>query len=713
QYDIEYINPVIEQEFGPINGRKCYEYFHDRREACPWCKNTDVFAGKSVQWEWHSSKNDRYYDLFDTQFMNADGSISKFEIFRDITKRKKAEQNIRDLAHIVESSLNEIYIFDAETFKFVQVNYGACENIGYTLEELTNLTPLDIKPKFTKESFMQLVEPLKSGAKKILILETVHKRKDGSLYDVEVHLQLSDFISKPVFVAIILDITERKKAEEALRSSEVQKNAILNGITSNIALVDKDLKILWVNKVGAASVNKLPEEMIGHTCHAFWADPGKPCDKCPTLRAFQTKQSEHVIMNTPDGRVWDERGEPVFDAEGNVVAMVEIAEDITDQKRMEEELIKEKRMESVGLLAGGIAHDFNNLLTVIFGNIKMIKMFCSPDEKMGQYLKASEKSLEDAKALTNQLLTFSRGGEPVKEIASIGGILKDIVNFNLHGARIKPQFSIDEGLWNAEVDVGQIKQIISNLVINALQAMPGSGNLYVKASNSIVDEENKIGNLEEGKYIHFSIKDEGIGISKGVLSQIFNPFFSSKKEGRGLGLSVCHSIVKKHNGFITAESETDKGTTFHVYLPAIEKELSLKVNKEVKPKVELSLKILIMDDEEDITTMLGDFFKRTGCQIEIASDGKEAIEKYKKAKEIGHKFDAVLLDLTIPGGMGGQETLEELKKHDRDVKAFVMSGYSNDPVMSDYEEYGFKGIIQKPFDLEDVVDVIKKAVEGA
>ncbi|MCK5707623.1 MAG: response regulator [Candidatus Aureabacteria bacterium] len=512
-----------------------------------------------------------------------------------------------------------------------------------------------------------------------------------------------------------VEITEKKKTQEKLDKKQNFLDSIVQNIPNMIFVKDaKDLKFTMFNKAGEDILQIKTEMLIGKNDYDFF--PKEQAD-------FFTEKDRKVLkegkmidiyqeeIDTAHGKkILHTKKVPIFDKQGKPQYLLGISEDITEKLLMEQELFKEKRMESIGLLAGGIAHDFNNLLTVLYGNIKMIKIFYAKDKEVIKYLNVIEGSLQDARSLTDQLLTFSRGGEPVKQVVDLADLLIDIIDFSLRGSQTKAKYEISEKLWKSESDIGQIKQVISNLIINASQAMPQSGTIYIHAANVIFNEnQSQLFGLDPGKYVKVLIQDKGVGMSKETLSQIFTPFFSTKEKGRGLGLSICLSIMKRHKGSIIAESEIDKGTTFTLYFPATEKELPFSKDKEKKSELELKQKILIMDDEKEIVAILSDFLQRIGSEVEITLNGEEAIEKYKNAKEAGQGFTLVLLDLTISGGMGGKETMEELKKIDPEVNAFVMSGYSKDPVLSNFKEYGFKGYILKPFDLEKVVKLIGKA----
>lgn len=382
----------------------------------------------------------------------------------------------------------------------------------------------------------------------------------------------------------------------------------------------------------------------------------------------------------------------------------ELQREISERQHMEEELLKIQKLDSLGVLAGGIAHDFNNILTSILGNISIANMHTTPNSEISQILINAEKAALHAKDLTMQLLTFSKGGAPIKTSASITDLIKDSANFMLRGSNVKCEFSLPDGLWPVEIDEGQMSQVINNLIINADQAMPGGGNIEISAINVMIGSGDNIP-LKKGKFVKVSIKDHGIGITKKNLTKIFDPYFTTKRGGSGLGLSVAYSIVKKHEGYITVMSRPGKGTTVYIYIPASHKNVPEK--KVLKKNLFMGKKnILVMDDENSVREILSTMLKKLGCEVVCVKDGAEAIIMYKQSKETGKPFDVVIMDLTIPGGMGGQEAIKKLLQIDPEVKAIVSSGYSNDPIMSHFQAYGFSNVIAKPYRITELSKIL-------
>ena len=386
-----------------------------------------------------------------------------------------------------------------------------------------------------------------------------------------------------------------------------------------------------------------------------------------------------------------------------------VTNDITVRKNMEEELLKAQKLESIGVLAGGIAHDFNNLLTAIMNNLFIMKIHINPEEKVYERIIATERASARAQSLTQQLLTFSKGGEPVKGLIDVRELVSESISIALRGSNVRCENLIPYDAWHVEADAGQMNQAINNILINADQSMPEGGVITINCENIVVGAENNL-RLTEGNYIKISFTDEGTGISDEYLSKIFDPYFTTKQKGSGLGLSTTYSIINKHGGHITVESELGAGTVFNIYLPASAEKVMTKKTAEDEP-VTGTGKVLVMDDEELVRDSLGQMLISIGYDVEYVADGREAIDSYKNAMASGDSFDAVIMDLTIPGGMGGEKAIRELVEIDPNVKAIVSSGYSNDPIMSNYKDYGFSAVLTKPYkDISELSQILNNVI---
>jgi len=382
---------------------------------------------------------------------------------------------------------------------------------------------------------------------------------------------------------------------------------------------------------------------------------------------------------------------------------------MAEQKRAQEELQNVVKLESISILAGGVAHDFNNILTGIMGNVTLAKRYVKPGEKVFDRLLEAEKACLRARDLTQQLLTFSKSGTLVRRSSSIASLLKESASFNLRGSGVRCEFSLPDDLWPVQFDEGQMNQVISNLIINAIEAMLESGVLNIRVKNAIIEEGSAVP-LPEGRFVEIAIQDQGIGIPEEKLDKIFDPYFTTKRKGSGLGLATAYSIIKSHSGCITVTSELNVGTTFCIYLPAAEKSSPSKKEPEMDTDFTGRGRILVMDDEEIIREMLGRMLTLDGYKVEVASDGAEAVEQYIRAREQGQPFAAVILDLTVPGGMGGREAIKKLLEVDPGVKTIVSSGYSNDPIVADFGKYGFKGVATKPYAATELENTLRNVL---
>lgn len=372
--------------------------------------------------------------------------------------------------------------------------------------------------------------------------------------------------------------------------------------------------------------------------------------------------------------------------------------DVTLQKQIEEELLKSTKLDSIGFLAGGIAHDFNNILAGLYGNLELAKLKLKGQHPALKHIEIANQAMEKATHLTKQLLTFAKGGDPIFEMIDVKEVVQDAINFSLSGSKVKTTLTLQQNLWPLYADKGLLSQVITNLLINAEQAMPKGGNLTVEAINT--GRSSSLPLHFSDHYVRIKVSDEGVGISKEKQKYIFDPYFTTKKSGNGLGLATVKRIISKHNGHIYVESEQDKGTVFTIHLPAkTEKGVELTNPPATHSATKISGNILVMDDDDMILSMLTEMLNTLGYNVQTATDGDEVLKKYVKAQESGKQFDAVIMDLTVPGGKGGKEAIKLLLNLNPAVKVIVSSGYSNDSVMANYTNYGFKGRLVKPFRL--------------
>lgn len=404
----------------------------------------------------------------------------------------------------------------------------------------------------------------------------------------------------------------------------------------------------------------------------------------------------------------------LHNSENSKIGVVIALRDISDKIRADEEILKIKKLESVGVLAGGIAHDFNNLLAAIFGNISLAKMHIKSSSKAYHFIESSENAINRATALTKQLLTFAKGGEPVKDYVHLPSAIQDLTDFNLRGSNVKAEYNIQPELWATQIDKGQFSQVITNLVINAKQAMPEGGTIFVKIENHIKRKTSI--SKQQDKEVKISIQDHGSGIPKKYLNKVFDPYFTTKQQGSGLGLAMVYSIIQKHNGHIEVKSKRDTGTTFTIYIPAEDLDPSIidqksETNQQSILK-NLSGRVLLMDDEEIVVNTGIEILKSLGLKVESCAEGTCAIEKYKSAIQNKKPFDLVILDLTIRGGMGGEKAIKEILKIHPQAKVLVSSGYSTDPILANYKEHGFSGRIEKPYLIKKIHRVLQDVLQS-
>ncbi|MDA8415301.1 MAG: ATP-binding protein, partial [Desulfobacteraceae bacterium] len=404
---------------------------------------------------------------------------------------------------------------------------------------------------------------------------------------------------------------------------------------------------------------------------------------------------------------------PLFDNHDNVSHIVVICEDITEHRMMQAELLKSQKLESLGVLAGGIAHDFNNILTGILGNISYARKFVDESQKPYKILLAAENAACRASDLANQLLTFAKGSQPITKSLSIKHLVEEAASFVLRGSNVINSIEIPDNIRAIKADEGQINQVLHNILINAMQAMPEGGIILIKAENITVDDENMV--LCAGEYTKLSVTDTGPGIPEEIQKKIFDPYFTTKTNGNGLGLATAYSIVNKHGGQISVHSVVGEGTTFEIVLPASHEEIAV-VEQETaswEQGTKLDKTILVMDDEEIIRDVLSMMLTDLGYHVAVCVNGDEAVELYRSSMKLGSPFSAAIMDLTIPGGMGGKEAAHHIINIDPHARLIVSSGYSSDSTMSEYTDFGFKATLHKPYSIEEIMKTLGSVLSVA
>lgn len=668
-----------------------------------------------------------------SKFIHRDGSITGASVVaHDITERRYLEDMIRKseekYRRIAENIADVVWIADSD-FKVTYLSPSVEKMIGEpvevnmkrSMEERFLPDSLNYIFSILMEEFEKEKDP-KSDKKRTRLIEVQQYRADGTTFWVAINISfIRDKNGNPVgYQGVTRDISGRKKAEEELRESEARLRTLSDNLPAGLvyqidsgedgqqrrftfisAGVEQLHEVTAAEAISDAMIiyNQVAEEdryMVAELERTALAD----------MEPFKAEVRVHL----PSGKKrWSLFTSAPRRLPDNQLIWDGIEIDITDRKRAEAELLKAEKLESVGVLAGGIAHDFNNILTAIMGNISMARMKVKSDHKISDLLSAAEKASIRAQGLTTQLLTFAKGGMPIKEVALIADILKESSLFVLTGSKSRCEFQIAEDLWPVEADSGQISQVINNIVINANQAMPEGGVIQIRAENKELREGHSLP-LKPGSYIMITIKDQGTGIAEKHLSKIFDPYFSTKQTGSGLGLATAYSVIRNHAGHISVNSKQGFGTTFYIYLPSSDKEIQAKAESAL---LKGGGKILVMDDDEFLKVMMGDMLEMLEYKADFAENDAEATALYRNALEAGKPYDAVILDLTIPGSMGGREVVKILIDMDPQVKAIVCSGYSEDPVMSNFREYGFKGMMPKPFDLQSLGKVLHDVLKSA
>jgi PAS domain S-box-containing protein len=500
------------------------------------------------------------------------------------------------------------------------------------------------------------------------------------------------------------DITARIKAEEGLRHSEEFLMDMFNSIQDGLSILDSDLNVIRVNP--AMEKFGYPQPIVGRKCYEVYHGRSTPCEVCPSRETLLTGKAWKIVVRHPTnaGSIEIQTFPLINRTSGQIEGVIEYVRDVTETKRAEEERLRLSNLESLATLAGGLAHDFNNILTAILGNIGLAVLELDHTDRSRERLSAAETACLQAQKLAKQLLTFAKGGTPVKQLVSVKKLVTESASFTCRGSQVTCAVSFPDNLWPVEADPGQISQVVQNLLINAMQAMPTGGAITVRGENLAVQAGSDLP-LVPGRYVKISVEDQGVGLPADYLTKIFDPYFTTKQKGSGLGLAMAYSIVKNHQGHIAVASKLGAGAVLKVYLPASIKKL-LPQPEEDNGLFSGKGKILVMDDEEIVRQVLDKMLSHLGYGAEFARDGDEAIALFTQAQRSGGAFTAVILDLTIPGGLGGKETMEQLLKIDPEVKAIVSSGYSEDPIMAEFEKYGFSGMIAKPFKVAELSKIL-------
>jgi PAS domain S-box-containing protein len=518
------------------------------------------------------------------------------------------------------------------------------------------------------------------------------------------------------------DVSELKKVEAALAEEKERLLVTLKSIADGVVAADLRGRVVLTNDTAQRLTGWSAAEAAGRSVVEVLHladEQDRRLSIDPVAQILRLELAEAVgrraVLVASDG--WERRVSysvsPIYDRKQEVVGAIVVFQDITDKLRAEAEMARVQKLESVGILAGGIAHDFNNILTAVMNNLALARLAADQRERLLERLAATEKALLRARELTGQLLTFAKGGAPLKKIISIADLVRDSVEFNLRGSNVAASFQVEAHLWALEVDSTQMHQVFSNLTINAVQAMPEGGTLTVGLANCEVGGSEE-GTVKPGSYVRITLGDTGVGIDEAHLPLIFDPYFSTKPTGSGLGLAMVHSIVSRHGGTLLVDSRLGEGTVFTIYLPALPAETAGAAepspgeeSAEVAAGDHRGGRILIMDDDAEIRELLCELLNQEGYHPVAVAEGSQAVREYQASLTRGARYDCLIMDLTVPGGMGGREAMARIRELDPGALAIVSSGYSNDPVMADYHDYGFSGRVRKPYQLEELLKVLQ------
>lgn len=540
-------------------------------------------------------------------------------------------------------------------------------------------------------------------------------RHDWSEHEIVTAQEIAEHLS----LAFRHEEAERQKrqAEEQLAAEKELLTVTLRSIDEGLITTDVEAKVLLMNRVAESLTGWKREEALGRPIIEVFdlVDAvsherlGNPVEKVLRSGEIFGRLTEALLVARDETeRIVATSTAPIFDAESKIIGSVLVFRDVSERRKLEAEMLKASKIESLGLLAGGIAHDFNNILTGILGNVALAKVFVASPQDLQKRLDQAEIACLRARDLTEQLLNFAKSGSPLKKTSALNELIDQATSLALRGSNLRSDIQPPEDLWPVNVDPNQIKQAINNLVLNAADAMPEGGVFKLRAENVHLTLQSTLP-LPAGRYVKMIIEDQGIGIRPEHLTKIFDPYFSTKPRSSGLGLATTYLIIKKHGGLILAHSEVGVGTKFEVYLPASSEAIEHAPSPVIAPSIP-SGRILIMDDDPLVLDLAGTALSRLGYQVELAKDGAQAVQQYSAAFESKNPFAAVILDLTVPGGIGAKGAIIQLTAIDPNVRAIVSSGYSTDPVMANFREHGFIGSVTKPYRLEELAKVLHQTV---
>lgn len=598
------------------------------------------------------------------------------------------------------------------------IKFGSKANVFRKYYDLLGRRIQDIPSKEVADKFSEALIQVTSKREQVRIEYQLDLETNQGTVNSEQYYEARLLpVTEKQIVVIVRNITESKRVQLALMEEKERLSVTLKSIVDGVATSDTAGRIVMINKAMEKMSGWSQEEAENRHCIDIITVVGDS-SSAPLRQALELAATQRTIVHLPENlTLVGKTGKrimvamsvaPITDHADRLAGTILVLRDITEKLKLEQEQIKSERLDSIGLLAGGIAHDFNNVLGAILGNISLAKMYLPRGEKSSEILERAEKASNRAKELTQQLLTFARGGAPIRETAYLPDILKETVLFMLSGSKVKCEFKIQHNLWLVDIDKGQISQVINNLAINAVQAMPDGGVLTVTAENTISSTYEENGGTVT-RFVKILLRDSGSGIPPESIPHIFEPYYTTKRDGNGLGLATSYSIIKNHGGRIEVESEVGVGTVFSLYLPVSEEKVVVQPERQERPLPGHG-RILVLDDDETILEIVHGYLEYFGYDDVAVKNSDAAIAAYTEAMKSGNPFDAVIMDLTVPGGKGGKEAMEKLLLIDPNICAIVSSGYSQDAVMAEYQHYGFKGVLVKPYSIESFSRVLHEAL---
>lgn len=645
--------------------------------------------------------------------------VQIISLCRDISHRKKIEESLRiseeKFRNIVYASPMGMHLYElrGEELIFTGANPAATDILGIDHEVLFGKKVEDAFPGLIGT---KIPDYYRTTAREGTLWRS--EQIDYNANEIQGAFEVVAFQTEPnKMVALFNDITERKRNEAELEGEKERLAVTLRSIGDGVIATDTNGNVVLMNSVAEELTGWVQQEALGKPLSVIFNIINEltrnPCEN-PVDKVLQTgdiiELANHTVLISKDGkeRVIADSGAPIRNRKHQTIGVVLVFRDMTEKQKLIESAQTSQKLESLGILAGGIAHDFNNLLSGIFGYIDLAKSEIIENTTISEYLNSALNSMNRARALTQQLLTFAKGGTPIKKTDSLVPFIQENARFALSGSNISCDYRFQENLWNSSFDKNQIGQVIDNIIINAIQAMPIGGKITISAENLILKRKEHAF-LPEGKYVKVSICDSGIGIPKEILNRIFDPFFTTKQKGSGLGLAISYSIISRHGGSIDVESIVGKGSTFHIILPASTE----KIDTQIQQKAEIPYgegDVLLMDDEIIIRETVGAMLRKLGYTVTAVSSGEEVLSTL--IDKSNKKFKAIILDLTVPGRMGGIETASEIRKMDKTIPLIVSSGYADDPVIAFPKEYGFIDSMCKPFKIVELAEILHKYIAG-